>query len=131
MTERRPLRPRFSLDERRFKDGQIFHFSGLEFRIRKGKKRPGDLVMEWRTPQGWRAIGYTVLGLLVDFFYENEHWLYPEPFEGGERLRKHIGRAVRVGWRFAALVLEQEKTEAEAKRIALQFEWLQPSEDED
>jgi hypothetical protein len=121
------LRPPIANGQRRFACGLDVEVSGLGFRIVPGSKVPGDLILQWRTPGGWRHIRLDALGLLADFFYENEHWLYPPPAnEGGEYVRRFLGTAVSRGWECAASRLHEERERAAARRAATNPEGALP-----
>lgn len=94
--------------------------SGLPLRVRDGKKAPGDLVLEWLTPDGWVAIDFHTIGFLVDFLYENEHHLYPprDGYMGGEKLIEHMNRSIQRGWKAGADYLNGEKRTAADRRGA-------------
>lgn len=101
--------------DRRFRAGQSEEISGLRFRIGPGGKKPGDLVVQWRTPAGWRHIKLDALAFLTDFFYENEHWLFPPPCAGGERVRHFLRDAVADGWALTVDRLHEERARAKAR----------------
>jgi hypothetical protein len=106
----RHLRPPLDKSEyRRFRVGDTFEISGIKFRIVKGRKKPGDLVVEWLTPDGWQSIKMSAAFLLDDFFYENEHWLYPPPSQGGDYYYRHVRHAMQFGWDKSAKALEIDK----------------------
>lgn len=111
-------RPLSDLNPRRFKAGQAGTFDGIRFRVVAGRKADGDLVLEWETPTGWERITMHTVGLIVDFLYENEHLLYPpeQGHLGGDKLMKHLEKAVQAGWEKAAQVLDDEKDMAETRR---------------
>lgn len=96
---------------RRFAAGQTFYMSGVDFRVRPGRKGVDDLVLDWLTPRGWVPIGMDTLALKAAFFYENEDLLYPRVrgFEGGEYVLRHVEYAVRHGHADAIQRLEHEK----------------------
>jgi hypothetical protein len=93
-----------------FKSGEEFYLSGLHFRIREGNKKPGDLVMEWRTLEGWLPVKFDAIGLLVEFLYYNEEHLYPQPqYQGGRKVIEYIQKAIKHGHVAAWTHLEGEK----------------------
>ena len=113
--KKKPIRPCFVEDVvgnyQRFVEGDNFDVSGLPFRVRFGKHRDGDLRLEWMTPAGWRPIEMAAALAQVDFFYENEHRLFPpsEGYAGGEYFLAATRRAVRHGWKHAADVIRTER----------------------
>ena len=110
--------------ERRFAEGNTAEFSGVKFRVCKGRKAPQDLVLEWRTAQGWVPVSAAALFYMVDFIAENEDFLYPVDESGqgrgpmgGEYIMAKL-RAARVrGWVHAAkeLRLERERRRMKAE----------------
>ena len=66
MTERLYLRRPFELEPDdayvRYVVGYNATASGLPFRTRPGVKGRGDVVLEWCTPSGWRAVGLPAVG---------------------------------------------------------------------
>lgn len=109
---------RWRNDGRRFAVGYQTTISGITFRVEQGRKSEDDRVLEWLTDRGWRPIDMAVGFLLVDFFYENEHELYPPPLEGGEYYRRFEEKAVQKGWQAALAQLQAEKANARARRSA-------------
>jgi len=100
---------RAPVTHRRFHDGYMEEISGLPFRVRQGRKHENDLVLEWHTGDSWRAIDMRAGFLLADFFYENEHVLYPPPAQGGEKYRRAMERAIQRGYDEATAELLKEK----------------------
>lgn len=95
---------------RRWQAGQTFAVNGLEFRVRGGRKGLGDLVLDYHLPSGWSPVPMAVTFLMVDFFYENEHHLYPPPrYAGGEYLFRRLRLATRSGHEMATRLLDDEK----------------------
>jgi hypothetical protein len=107
-----PLRPELVDEYVRFVSGDAFRLSELEFRVVQGRKAPDDLVLQWLTPTGWFPIRFDVLGLLVDFLYDNEGRLYPRwcGYRGGEKVVDYVRRAVDDGWRDAWRHLNCERS---------------------
>lgn len=101
----------FVVNGRRFSAGDTFRMSGMDFRVRQGRKAPDDIVIDWCTSSGWVPIGFDVLGLLHDFFYENEEVLYPSPmgYMGGAKVTDFERFAVKHGHDAAIHRLESEK----------------------
>jgi hypothetical protein len=96
--------------DRRFVPGYEVVISGLRFRVEQGHKGPADLVLLWFTPTGWRRIEMAAGALMADFFYENEHGLYPPPhYLGGEKYRDFLKHAMQHGWEKADAGLKSEK----------------------
>lgn len=91
--------------------GSAFMLCGLMFRIRRGRKHPDDLVLEWATPDGWRPITFAPVGLMVEFLYRNEDVLYPRTngYKGGEKVMAYLRECLKVGHDDAWRNLEWEK----------------------
>ena len=109
MTPRYYLRKAVNGDERRFVVGYEVQVSGIHFRVEQGRKHPDDRVLLWNTPTGWVPIEMAAGALMADFFYENEHVLYPPPYSGGEKYREFLKHAMQHGWDKAVAGLRMEK----------------------
>jgi len=104
---------------RRFSAGQTFTFDGIKFRVVEGVKRQkftgktGDLRVDWWSEElrRWVPIRMQTVGFLVDFFFENEDFLYPPHlgFKGGEKVMKYLRHAVRHGFEKAEAGLRAER----------------------
>ena len=112
---------------RRFAAGDNMELAGLPFRVITGNKAPGDLRIDWYAPSGeWVPIPMSALFMLFDFFWENEHILYPPSrgYKGGEKLTQALRQAQKHGWRAATDELEAERRQAELRRQSTLFpEW--------
>lgn len=105
------------IGERRFAEGDRFYLCGQAFRVVRGKKPVApphhDLRLDWWSPQfhGWVPISMDVVFMMVDFFTENEHVLYPPPrYEGGGKLISEMWGAFAHGWEAAAEKLQGERS---------------------
>ena len=95
----------------RWNPAMQFALGGIEFRVRPGRKADGDLVLEWMTSEGWRAIPMSVGLMLNDFHYSVEDHLYPPPFyKGGRYWLEYVRHAVDHGWRKAWAGVEAAKS---------------------
>jgi hypothetical protein len=103
------LRPQVAGEHRRFTVGYEVDVSGLRFRVEQGGKHPDDRVLLWWTGSGWRLIEMAAGALMADFFYENEHVLYPPPYKGGEMYREFLKHAMQHGWSKAVAGLNAQK----------------------
>ena len=46
--------------------------AGVPFRVRRGRKSPTDLVLDWMTPEmEWRPVPMSVVAMMADFWFEN------------------------------------------------------------
>ncbi len=93
---------------------------GLEWRVTKGAKRPGDLVLEVRTPAGWRNVKMETGFLMADFLAENEDVLRDEGYftstaVGGGYYLTHLRLAATEGWSVAAERLNGERLARRAR----------------
>ena len=61
---------------RRWRAGETIRRDGIDFRVERGDKFDGDLVIEWHTQHGWKRISNAVIGILIDFVFENEDARY-------------------------------------------------------
>lgn len=91
---------------RRWTAGMTCTIAGLNFRTLTGRKpvREGtDLVLEWETPQGWRAVPMKAGFYIADFLTENEDVLYPPSLGllGGRMYEQFIDLAIEAGWEAA------------------------------
>lgn len=87
---------------------------GVAFRVIEGKKEPGDLRVEWRTPAGWKPITMAPIAMLVEFFIENEehlrqyrpHWRQT----GHDFFMAYLETAFREGWEaaYASILADRE-----------------------
>ena len=105
------------MSDRHFYAGQQGRIEYLEWRVVEGQKFAGDLVLEFLIPgQGWLAAKMEFGALMADFFYENEDARYPpsKGFDGGKRYTMFLGRAIRQGWKAAALQLAAERPKKDA-----------------
>lgn len=110
MKQRYYLRRQIEGDQRRFVVGYEVNISGIRFRVEQGRKDPNDRVLLWLTPTGWVPIEMAAGALMADFFYENEHVLYPPPYAGGEKYRDFLKHAMQHGWEKAVAGLRAEKS---------------------
>lgn len=95
---------------RRFNEGDTFRLQGIDFRVVRGKKGPADLRLDWLLSVGWQPVCVDIVGLIADFVYENENYLYPPPrFKGGEKFMAYIRQAVGDGYRQANHDLHLER----------------------
>lgn len=75
---------------------------GLPMRVTAGRKDPQDLRLEWWTPDGWQPMTFRAAFIMCDFFFENEHVLYPPPrYKGGHYFLRHVQIACDRGWEAA------------------------------
>jgi len=94
----------------RFVAGDTFASCGMHFRIVEGKKKPGDLRLDWYADRAWRPVTFEPLFYMTDFFHENEERLFPPPqYKGGEYVMKALRRAVNHGYVAAWRYVELEK----------------------
>lgn len=105
-------------DPDRFTAGQEFNFDGIQFRIVAGTKALGDLVIQWLTMDGWRAITCQPLFLAIDFIAWNEDLLYPPPLAGGDLLLDALRVARVKGYREACARLDEDRWRAARRRKA-------------
>lgn len=107
------------MTERRWKPGmKVSTGDGLEWRVAKGAKSPGDLVLEVHTPTGWQRVKMSAGFLMADFLAENEDQLvadgyFPKSAAGGAYYLKYVRMAVSEGWSVASNRVE---TDREARR---------------
>lgn len=95
----------------RFANGDQGTIGPVEWRVRRGGKAPGDLVVELRSP-GWCRVKMAVVCLLADFHYQVEEILYPraEGKAGGEYILGALTEACRdSGWAAVAARIERER----------------------
>lgn len=95
--------------EQPFYPGQQFVYGGVEYRIEQGNRRPGDLLLLFRTLEsGWHAptIAHSIICLAVKWQVEENN--YPRPrFQGGFKLL----RAVAIGLMNAQTAIEEIEME--------------------
>jgi hypothetical protein len=103
---------------RRWVAGMTIAIAGLNFRIRAGYKREGDLALEWETPTGWRAVPMAAGFLIADFLYENEDELYQPPAEGGRYYLRHVEMACEIGWEAVQEKLRAEQLARRTRDVA-------------
>lgn len=97
-----------------FEEGQSGVVGGIPWRIRKGRKMDGDLIVDLLAPDGWHPVKMSLVGLLTQFFYENEQRLYPPPrFRGGEFFVAFLRGCIRIGWSDASAMLEDQRRRRE------------------
>lgn len=98
-------------DERRWRSGIIYQSpEGLRFRVVQGKKSPDDLRVDVAVAGSWRPVRMELLFFLMDFFFENEEYLYPPPkFKGGLKILNAARTASMRGYRFAQQELSEEQ----------------------
>jgi hypothetical protein len=85
-------------------------------RVVPGSKGPGDLRIEWLTPEGWRPIEMGAMFLLADFFAENEdtlsmgrdHWRQ----SAYQYLLTELASAMREGWRVPTEKIRRQRRKA-------------------
>lgn len=109
---------------RRFGIGNDWSIGGVHVRVVRGhkpdpqnptRKHPGDLRLEIETRSGWVPVKMALVGLLANFFYENEETLYPPPrYEGGKKFWRWLRLAI-DDWQKASSQLEDEKDEKRRK----------------
>ena len=89
--------------------------SGIDLRITRGSKAPGDLRLESLTVEGWRPVEMALAFYTVDFFTENEDYLRQfRPFwkQNGQRyFLNECVAAVRDGWEPTAARIERQRRE--------------------
>lgn len=101
--------PKKPVSDRRWTEGWEDSVDGVGYRVVRGSKSQNDLRLDWRAGGGWRPVAMRTGALLADFFYENEHVLYPPPrLQGGERYLGYIEQAARGGWAPAELTLREQ-----------------------
>jgi hypothetical protein len=95
----------------RFIVGMEFEHGGILYRVLKGNRREGDMVLEFRTVQvGWHRPRIAHTMILLDFKYQVEENNYPKPrYQGGEKLMKAMWYAVLEGWELQAAEIAQER----------------------
>jgi hypothetical protein len=105
---------------RRWQEGEPFETGdGLLWRVARGQKTPGDLVLLVRGTQRWNKIKMATGLLIADFMTENEDVLrdegyFPPSADGGRYYLRHLEMAARHGWRAVAEKLEAER---KARRV--------------
>lgn len=103
---------------RRWEAGYNGTASGISYRVVQGRKSADDLRLEFRVNGEWRPVAMDIGFLLADFFFENEHVLYPrsQGYRGGWKYIQALQRAALDGWEAALSDLDQEK---DSKRYPL------------
>lgn len=81
--------------------------AGMEWKVMRGRKAPGDLVLVARVPD-WTYVSMEWGGLFADFHYQIEDILYPDA-KGGKKYLEHVRRATRSGFVSANYLLRLEK----------------------
>lgn len=103
-----------------WKPGDILHIDGLPFRVVEGRKKdrwPGDMRIEWMTPDGrWRAISMAASFMLANFHYVVEDGLYPPPAAGGEYFVRNVTEAARGDWRVVSERLAEQRRRRESTK---------------
>jgi hypothetical protein len=107
------------IGERRFAEGDRFHEGGIRFRVERGRKTDDDLRIDWYVAESgqWVAIPMSVLFLLVDFFWENEHVIYPPSrgYQGGEKFWQALRGSWLHGWKSSQDGLAAERRQRELR----------------
>ena len=114
-------RLRYDVEQyRRWVMGDAGRFDcGLQWRVVRGKKRAGDLRMEWNVAGRWVPVGMDASFVLADFHYEIEDVLYPPPQHlGGEKFHRALRASIEHGWRRAASELDAERARSGGAAIA-------------
>ena len=105
---------------RRFHPGQELELPNTSLRLRvvAGRKAPGDLRLEWLTPQGWEPVPMAVAALVSDFMVENKEFLRGTPAGAHRRMPAvdywwgYLRSAVLHGWRHADGLLQGQRPQA-------------------
>jgi hypothetical protein len=103
-----------SKEHHRFSAGINGTMNQIEWRIAQGKKCPGDLRLDIRSPV-WRAVPMSLGFLCADFFYQNEEVLMhhkPHFYLGGDKYLHGLQEAYVFGWEPAVRRLSKEKEHA-------------------
>jgi hypothetical protein len=108
------------LDRHEFAEGDAGEVNGFAWRVRKGDKSAGDLVLEMSTATGWRIVPMHLLALQVDFYCQNEPRI--RPGYRAEKVIEHCRRAHRDGYLTANAILNSEKALARIEPPKL-FDW--------
>ena len=97
-------------------EGYAVSGSRLRFRVVAGVKKPGDLRLDWLTPDGWEPVPMRAIGMIHAFFVENEDHLYPPAhgWLGGDYWRAWL-RICEDDWKAASKKLAEEKAWAERR----------------
>lgn len=99
---------------RTWRAGQQVIVSGIPFRVREGRKAPGDLRLEWLTPdEGWKPVEMAATGLMTHFFVENEehlrqfrpHWQQT----GRDYFIAFLNDVLDRGWAAAVATLKEQQ----------------------
>lgn len=95
---------------------------GLNWRVAKGAKTPGDLVLEVQTTTGWQRVKMSAGFLMADFLAENEDQLvadgyFPKTAAGGDYYLRYLRMAVTKGWQVAATQVEEDREARRAREL--------------
>lgn len=106
--------------ERRFRAGSAYRMPPFDYRLVAGRKGPGDLRLEWRWNDAgrvspWRPVELDHVALIVDAIADNENYLYPFPYSGGDKVRRFVMTALRDGWRTARHDLHLERMQKDLR----------------
>ena len=99
------------MSERRWRAGDRFWCDEVEYRVMPGRKGPDDLRLEHYVNGEWRPVKMETGFLLADFFFENEHVLYPRAkgYRGGYEYLRAIQHATRYGWESTQQQLREQQ----------------------
>ena len=88
------------MTERRWKAGDEGYCNEIRYRVVTGRKGPDDLRLDLFINGDWQPAKMEIGFLMADFFFENEHALYPRArgYRGGFEYLKALQDASRYGW---------------------------------
>lgn len=101
------------LSERRWRpDGEPFWCDGIQYRVVPGRKGPDDMRLEKHLNGEWQPVRMEAGFMLADFFFENEHVLYPRAkgYRGGFEYLKAIQFAAQNGWESTQRQLREQQS---------------------
>lgn len=115
----------------KFEPGAVFEYGGVCYRVRKGNRCDGDMVIEFCVT-GWHrpTIAHTLI--LSEFKFQVDHNNYGPNGKirrggrGGWMLIDAIKEACRYGWEGVAARIFGERQRAEARRADWDAIWELP-----
>jgi hypothetical protein len=115
-------------EPRRFHDGDRFDLPPHQYRLRLGRKGPGDLVLEWRWVTDWRPVELDHVALILDAISDNENVLYPPPAAGGGKVWAFVRTVFKCGWVQARhdLHLERMRRDERTPPMTIRREGVKP-----
>lgn len=93
-----------------------FDVDGMKFRVvpeeqaeSKKRKKPGHVVLQWHDGSRWHEVTMSHAFVMIDFFFAEEGFLYPEEHhDGGHKFLKELRFAAIQGWQVARAKLRRE-----------------------